>query len=263
MSREIAGEVEAGMGRQYIEPAMFSRLSGLAATVSDRIADALPSQCAVCRDWQDARICSACVAAHARRVPRCLLCAIEVPVSVSVCGACVKEPPPFERCIAAVDHDHPWRALVAAMKFRASLDLIAPLGQRLLLAVNEACAPRVDLIIPTPLAEARLNERGYNQAWELARWLGARLALPARADLVGRWRDTPHQLGLDPAQRHANVRGAFAVEATKASALRGQRVAIVDDVMTTGATLTELARCLRDAGASSVQAWVLARTPKA
>ncbi len=240
---------------------MSSHPSGLAA-LSDRIAAMLPSQCAVCHDWTDQRICTDCVAAYARHVPRCRSCAIEVPASVTTCGACVKEPAPFGRCIAAVDHDGPWRHLVASMKFRAGLDLIAPLGQRMLLALNDACAPPVDLILPTPLALARLKERGYNQAWELARWLAARLGLAARADLVLRVRDTPHQLGLDPAQRHANVRGAFVVEPTKARELNGRRVAVVDDVMTTGATLAELARCLRRSGVADVQAWVLARTPK-
>jgi ComF family protein len=117
------------------------------------------------------------------------------------------------------------------------------------------------LLVPTPSSAERLRERGYNQAWELARRLGPALGIATERDLLLRLRDTPHQLSLPAEQRSANVRGTFAVEPRRAAALQGRAVTIVDDVMTTGATAAEMARLLLAAGAVSVDVWVLARTP--
>ena len=118
------------------------------------------------------------------------------------------------------------------------------------------------MLLPVPLSGKRLRERGYNQAWELARRLGRALHCPADARLLLRVKDSPHQLALPPAQRAANVRGAFAVEPRRISELRGREVALIDDVMTTGATAAEIVRVLLQAGAARVQVWVLARTPR-
>jgi ComF family protein len=184
-----------------------------------------------------------------------------VPVGVAVCGACLKTPPPFELAIAAVDYDHPWDELVRRFKFDAALDLAGVLAQRLLEAVRHGRAPRPDWLLPVPLAAARLRERGYNQAWELARRVAPKLPCASDARLLLRVKDTPHQLALPPEMRAANVRGAFAVDPRRLHELQGRSVAMIDDVMTTGATATELARMLLNAGARSVQVWVLARTP--
>ena len=112
-----------------------------------------------------------------------------------------------------------------------------------------------------PLMRPGLRERGYNQAWELARRLARELNLPAQADGLQRWRDTPAQTTLDAAARRANLRDAFLVHPGLAGRLAGRHVALVDDVMTTGATLATTAELLLRAGAREVSAWVLARTP--
>jgi ComF family protein len=112
-----------------------------------------------------------------------------------------------------------------------------------------------------PLSAPRLATRGYNQAWELARRVARARRLPARADLLHRPVDTPAQSGLDRAERQRNLRGAFWVPPLAADAVRGQHLALVDDVMTTGATLREAAAALRQAGAATVQVWAVARTP--
>jgi len=115
-------------------------------------------------------------------------------------------------------------------------------------------------VLPVPLSDQRLAERGYNQAWELARRLAAHRALPARAQVLQRALHTRQQAELDRAERQRNVRGAFLVPHAQRGLVNGRRLALVDDVMTTGATLREAATTLLRAGAADVQVWVLART---
>jgi ComF family protein len=117
------------------------------------------------------------------------------------------------------------------------------------------------LLLPVPLGAERQRERGYNQAWELARRLAKQLGVATDPTLLLRIRETPHQLALPPDRRAANVKGAFAVEPRRLAAVRGCSVAVVDDVMTTGATAAEIARVLANAGAAAVDVWVVARTP--
>lgn len=223
----------------------------------------LPSQCAVCRSWQDDRICQACVSRFAPAGQRCTQCAIRVPTGVTLCGACLRHPPPYAHTVAAADHAFPWNRLVTALKFDSELDLAEPLAQRMLVTLrrSEKARPQAELIVPTPLSPSRLAERGYNQAWELARRLARALQVPARADLLLRLRDTGHQLGLTLEQRQSNLRGAFAGEPRELGALQGKNIALIDDVMTTGATAGELSHVLLQAGAAAVQVWVVTRTP--
>ena len=221
-----------------------------------------PTTCAVCRGWDVARLCRDCVARFAAPRPRCTRCAIELPGGAALCGACLREPPPFERAVAAVPYEHPWDGLVSALKFHAALELAPLLAERLAAAVEAAGAAHPDLLLPVPLGPARLRERGYNQAWEIARRVARRLKLGASARLLLRVRDTPQQLALPRARRAGNVRGAFMLEPRRAAELRGREVALVDDVLTTGATAAEAAAVLLRAGAARVQVWVVARTPK-
>ena len=222
----------------------------------------LPSLCAVCHGWASQRLCDVCIARYAAASPRCRRCAIGVPAGVAVCGACLTDPPPFERALAALDYGHPWGELVRRFKFDAALDLAGVLAQRLLEAVQRSDVQRSDWLLPVPLAAERLRERGYNQAWELARRVARGLPCASDAGLLLRMKDTPHQLALPPDKRASNVRGVFALEPRRRHEVQGQSVAVLDDVMTTGATAAEIARTLLAAGARSVQVWVLARTPR-
>jgi ComF family protein len=221
----------------------------------------LPTQCAVCRGWAHERICADCRQRHAAPRPRCHICAIAVPDTATLCGACLHQPPPFARSLAAVEYAFPWSGLVAAFKFRAALDLAPALAALLADAARAAPPVRPTLLLPVPLAVERLAERGMNQAWELARRVGADLGIPAHSDLLCRLIDTPHLADLPREQRAARIRGAFGIRPGQAQRLRGQCVALVDDVMTSGATAAEGARALLAAGATQVQVWVLARTP--
>lgn len=245
----------------------FGRLARPLGAALARVAT-LPSQCAICHGWGSGRICAACVQRFGGALPghpaaaRCEGCALRVPEGKRVCGACLREPPPFARTLAGVDYVHPWDRLITHFKFHDALDLAPALTQRLLARFDAAQIPAPTLLLPVPLSRARLRVRGYNQAWELARRLGRALHCPAEPDLLLRVKDTPHQLALAPQQRAANVRGAFAIEPRRLAGVRGCRVALVDDVMTTGATAAEISRVLLRAGAAEVSVWVIARTPR-
>lgn len=181
---------------------------------------------------------------------------------VEVCGACLVDPPPYRHALAAVDYDPPWDRLIGHFKFHGALDLAPSLAQRLLAAQADSGLPPPTLLLPVPLSAERLRERGYNQAWELTRRLRSALRCSAEAQLLLRIKDTPHQIALPPPQRAGNVHRAFAVEPRRLADVRGRDITVVDDVMTTGATFAEIARVLLQAGASAVDVWAVARTPR-
>ena len=222
----------------------------------------LPSLCALCRQWGSERLCDDCIVKYAAPRLRCRRCALPLVAGGAGCGACAIDPPDFDGAIAAVDYAYPFDGLIRRYKFHAGLDLTATFVRRMLAAHERAGRPPLALLMPVPLSAQRLRERGYNQAWELTRRLARALGARADARLLLRIRDTPHQLDLLPEQRAANVRGAFAVEPARRIELRGAAVTVVDDVLTTGATLREIAHVLRQAGAAQVHVWTLARTPR-
>jgi ComF family protein len=217
-----------------------------------------PGRCAVCGAWPAQPLCDGCRARFAGPRHRCERCALPLPAGVRTCGACVREPPPLDACFAAVDYAFPWSGLVGRFKFQGEPGWAATLARCMggVAGVDQelACA---DAVLPMPLAPARLAERGFNQAWLLAR----QLAGPkSDAHLLLRLRETGSQAALDRAARQRNVEGAFGVEPLRANELKGRRVVLVDDVMTSGASLHAAARALRQAGAARVSAVVLART---
>lgn len=219
---------------------------------------ALPSQCAVCRAWPARALCDRCVERFAQPRSRCTRCALPVSQGVDTCGACLRHPPPLDACHSAVAYDFPWSSLITQFKFNGQA------GWARSFAVLMRSTPWVepaleqaDIAVPMPLAPERLAERGFNQSLELAKHLA-----PARVDagLLIRIRHTPAQSALDRKARIANVKGAFAAEPIRAAEVRGKRIVIVDDVMTSGASMFAAAQALRDAGAARVTGIVLART---
>ncbi|MFM2450347.1 MAG: hypothetical protein RIS44_2797 [Pseudomonadota bacterium] len=181
-----------------------------------------------------------------------------VPTGVSRCGACVREAPAFDSASAAVDYAFPWNTLLARLKFHDGLDLLPAL----IPLMQGAYTPsRDELLLPVPLSNNRLRERGFNQAWELTRRLAQAEPVQADPHLLLRVRDTPHQLGLTRKERDIAVRGAFAVDALRQPEIAGRHITVVDDVMTTMATANEIARVLKQAGAAHVHLWCFARTP--
>jgi ComF family protein len=216
--------------------------------------------CLLCRGAADGArdeglLCAACE----RDLPRlgteglCPRCALAAPGG-AVCGACLAAPPQFDATVAALAYRFPADVLIQALKFRGGLAIAALLGRVLASRVSGAARP--DVLLPVPLSTARVRERGYNQSMEIARVVARAAGLPLRPSLCERNRDTAAQIELPPADRVRNVRGAFHCPRP----IEGLAVAVVDDVMTTGATLDELARTLKRAGASRVVNWVAART---
>jgi ComF family protein len=206
--------------------------------------------CFLCRGASRGLLCEPCRAElpllAAELCPRC---ALPTPAG-AVCGRCLAEPPAYDATIAVLAYDFPADALVHALKFGGELAL-APFMAGLLRPRIPASG--VDRVVPVPLSSARLRRRGYNQAAEIARHIA-----PGKldVDLCTRPLEAPAQVELPWDERRRNVRGAFRCR----RALGGASVAVVDDVMTTGATLDELARTLKRAGAARVVNWVVART---
>jgi len=164
--------------------------------------------------------------------------------------------------VAALDYRFPWDGLLQHFKYHQALDLRESLLERLNSALTAAEVAAPDWLLPVPLSNERLHERGYNQSHELAKALARRRGLRCEPEMLLHVRRNSAQAGVKLEARVANVRGVFAVGPLSADKLRGTSVALLDDVMTSGATLYELARVLLRAGVMSVQAWVIARTPE-
>ena len=182
----------------------------------------------------------------------CPICLLPVATSLT-CGACLKKPPAFTRTIAALHYTFPIDALIHALKYHSNL-AIAPVLAKLLLEKTYTTEPP-DFIIPMPLHPVRLRERGFNQALEIARQLSSNNKIELLPNTCARVRNTPSQTGLPWKDRQKNIRDAFSCKMDFSS----MHIAIVDDVMTTGSTLNELAKVLRNSGATKVSGWVVAR----
>jgi ComF family protein len=210
--------------------------------------------CFLCRGAASALLCPACDADLPRLGgPRCPRCALESPGG-EICGRCLSEAPHYDATVAALAYEFPADTLVHALKFHGELALAGYLGNLLLQKIEPLTT---DVVVPVPLSADRLRSRGYNQAVEIARHITHRHGRATLdLELCVRSRDTPAQMDLPYAERRRNVRGAF--RCTRS--LAGRRIAVVDDVMTTGATLDELAAVLKAAGAAQVVNWVVART---
>ena len=221
----------------------------------------LPSLCEICRSWSRGAFCRDCQDRYAPPRPCCARCGLRLGMSAAACGMCLREPPPYARTVCVADYAHPWVSLVGAFKFQGRVELAGPLARQLGLAVSASAVGLPSQVIPVPLSAPRLAERGYNQAWELARRCARRLGVQAESGVLLRPLDSAHQTGLTRAERQRNLRGAFMVEPERRGDIKGAHLALVDDVMTTGATAAEATRTLLRAGAARVDLWVLARTP--
>jgi predicted amidophosphoribosyltransferase len=258
-----------------------------------------PTSCRVCRRWQWGVLCASCLNNVGLSALRCTRCALRLPGQVrpgddddGLCQACRDAPPGFDHATAVLDYCEPWSGLIASLKFREDTAMAGVLARLMLPALarrwhlpppvlaaaqtgrrspGRSSPSRIDkprwkrgapsAIVPVPLSASRLRERGYNQAGLLAGHLGRHLHLPVWHDALIRRKDTPRLMTLDADARLEHIRQAFAVSARHMPLLQGRHVAVVDDVLTTGATLNEVAHTLWQAGAREVSVWVAARTP--
>lgn len=216
----------------------------------------LPQDCFLCAAPSgDSLLCPACVASLPRlSAERCPTCALPTP-GAAVCGACLKQAPRFDATHAPFRYEFPLDRLIRSLKYAHRLASADFLGREL---VRSAGALRADLILAVPLAPARLAARGFNQALEIARPLAHALGVPIELHRIRRRRDTAPQASLPWKERKQNIRHAFECELD----LTGKTVLVVDDVMTTGATVDELAATLKAKGAARVENCIVARALK-
>ena len=211
--------------------------------------------CVLCSVPAKQDLCEPCYN-HLPQLPlnHCPICLWPVPTA-EICGACLTKPPAFTRTIAALRYTFPVDAMIHALKYQTNL-AIAPILANLLITRLIATERMPDIIIPMPLHRVRLRERGFNQAMEISRYISKHMRIVLLPDSCQRIKHTPPQTGLPWKDRQKNIRKAFSCKID----LSGKHVALVDDVMTTGATLNELAKVLRKQGATEISNWVIART---
>ena len=218
----------------------------------------LPPRCVLCLDPgrpPTLDLCAACEADLPLHGPACPRCGEACGGAAAACSRCAAAPPPYTRVVAPFRYAWPVDALVRGFKYHGQLPHGRVLGTLLAEAVLADAGPLPQLLVPVPLHPSRERERGYNQAWELARVAGRLLGIPVAATLCARTRATPPQATLDAATRRANLDAAFTVRRPAHAA----HVAVVDDVLTTGATLTAVATTLLAAGVTRVDGWAVAR----
>lgn len=233
---------------------MASEGRGIREGIADALRAMLGERCIGCGDRPaPAGLCQGCRDSLAR-LPEsvCIVCAQPV-FGAARCGACLSTPPAFSRTLAARVYGFPVDAWVRALKYEGRLPVARALAGLLAEPLRFVAPP--DLLIPVPLSSARLRERGYNQALEIARQLPRTLSGRLDTRTLVRTRDTDSQAGLAIQDRRGNMKDAFRASRT----LHGLRIALLDDVMTTGATADAAAQALREAGAADVGVWVVAR----
>jgi ComF family protein len=201
--------------------------------------------------------------------PRCCLCGFAgASPDLDLCPVCHDDlpwDPAVDGALAALRYEHPVDEMIRQLKYRGVIAHSRVLGVLLAEVARKRTTPLPALLVPVPLHRRRWRERGFNQADAIARHAGRVLGIPVMRHAMQRLRDTPSQTALDVAQRHRNVRGAFALRNSRqlARLARAGHVAIVDDVITTGSTLSELRAVLLAAGVRRVDLWAVARSGRA
>ena len=223
-----------------------------------------PPTCVLCGAIGESEL-DLCAACH-QELPiiddACFRCGVPLNLNGPVeldsifCGRCLQKPPQFDRVIAPLYYENPVDWMVQQLKYRAYLAHVRVLGQILVDYLDDALIDLPEIIIPVPLHHRRLRERGFNQALELARPLAEKFNMPIIDNICSRQKDTPQQSVLTANERVSNLRNAFLMRGP----LPVKSVAIVDDVVTTGATVNALAKLLKQNGAERVQVWAVART---
>ena len=238
----------------------------------------MPASCLICEQSADSvtRLCESCNAfmrqsrqssqEEGEQSPqRCLRCAVDLDSGLSDgalhCAQCIKQPPRFHCCVTATSYNPLTGKLLNQLKHHNKLSATAPMAANMVDAIQahyEHSPASIDLVIPVPLHIDRLRQRGFNQANELAKPICKALGLPRAFNLCERRFDNPPQQRAGLAARHKNLRGAFIAHKD----VKGKNIAIVDDVVTTGATANAVTKSLLDAGAARCDIWCFSRTPR-
>jgi len=229
-----------------------------------------PSRCILCQQTvlepainQNIEICSSCYEALPHNDNCCTHCALPLPEDIDndvLCGRCIKNRPIFDYSYSLFRYEEEIINLVHQLKFGEKISYARSIGELLLTTMVDRLLPEQgmpDCVIPVPLHDRRLRERGYNQSTEIARVLAKKMDLPIAQGKVLRQRSTLTQTGLKADERQRNIKGAFKV----VSELNDKHVLVVDDVITTGSTVNELAKVLKKSGVERVGVLSIARAP--
>ena len=237
------------------QPGLYRQVYGRAATLVHRL---FPVTCYLCLDPGQRPaldLCAGCEGDLPRNESACPGCAMTMPEADGICSRCRRRRRAFDAAYVPYRYEFPLPELIQRMKYRGVLPITRILGCVLGRRLAERGALLVDAIVPVPLSAKREHQRGYNQAREIATFAARELGLPVEDRLVRRIRETAEQTGLSAGARRRNLRGAFMIHAGDVPA----NVAIVDDVLTTGATAESLAFALRRAGCRRIEVWAVAR----
>jgi len=220
----------------------------------------MPAACLLCGSAGGERrhgLCPGCLQDLPVTGQSCCRCGAALPeTGTGTCGRCLARPPPFDYTVSAFAYHYPVDHLIHGLKYRQWLAVCRALAPVLIRRLRAEGQASPEALLPVPLHHRRLLRRGYNQAREIARLLGRELEIPLAGNMALRRRPTPEQARLSLPARRRNIRGAFALRQPPGY----RHLAIVDDVMTSGATVGELARVLRHGGVERIDVWVLART---
>lgn len=236
------------------QPSRLRQVYGVAKSLLHGL---FPTTCRLCLDPGQRPaldLCRECEEDFPRNLPACAVCAMPLPHPAAICGACGGQRTRFDAAFAPYRYEFPLVELIHLLKYRGEIATARILGTVLGRRIAERGRPSVDAIVPVPLFPSREARRGYNQAREIAVFAAAGCRLPVLPRLARRVRDTAEQAKLPAAERLLNLKDAFELRAAPPP-----RVAIVDDVLTTGATAASLAKILREGGCRRVEVWAVAR----
>ncbi len=226
----------------------------------------IPHACLLCKHQNSERICSFCSDQFfTKALYSCSCCALPMPQSALLCGECLKQMPIFERTISAYEYHKPLSTLILDFKTHHDFYVGKALADLMLRHIQgyyqQYHLPLPDLLVPVPLYWQKQWRRGFNQSLFLAKVMGRQLDIPLFTQTKRKTHQSSQKL-LNRKQRLNKMEDSFIVPNASSQPLKGQDIAIIDDVMTTGATAQALSKALKTAGAARVSIWVLARTPK-
>jgi ComF family protein len=254
-SAQVSAVAQYSNALEACQPSLLRQVYGASKTLIHRM---FPATCLLCLDpgqppFLD--LCRECEADFPANLPACARCASPLAAAGVACGNCASRQPEFDAAFAAYRYEFPLGELIHRLKYGGQVAIARILGMLLARRLLERGGTAVDAIVPVPLHDARTARRGYNQAAEIARFAAELVGPPVLDRVALRVRATEEQAGLPAIVRHVNVAGAF-------EAIAGSlppAVAIVDDVLTTGATADALAAALKRAGCRRVEVWAVAR----
>ena len=240
-------------------PAWRSGLKSVRATALALLEWVAPPCCLLCRLEVEYRhgLCQGCWAKLPVNEIHCERCALPM-AHESLCGHCQRCPPVFDSVIAPLCYQDPIDQMLCALKYHQQLSFARTAAGLITDMVRESGEPMPDLLIGVPMTHRAVRKRGLNQAVFLARLIGRQLGIPVKSTLIKKLRETDRQSTLNASKRQRNLKGAFHCKGS----LEDKHIALVDDILTTGATANEISRVLKVAGANRVDIWVCARTPE-